>query len=147
MKPQRRMILGGMAVGALGVSGQARAAEVARSLIDRPRLAVGLASAFQSEIALRSAVQLFDLGALGDAPLDPALPSKRRPGLLVLAAKEGPESVRNAARSRWIMAPPAASTLRALALFLCWLFSSWQDTTRPVGRWVMRTAESVVLTD
>ena len=41
---------------------QARAAEVARSLIDRPRLAVGLASAFHSEIALRSAVQLFDLG-------------------------------------------------------------------------------------
>lgn len=41
---------------------QDRAAEVSRSLIDRPRLAVGLESAFQSEIALRSAVQLFDLG-------------------------------------------------------------------------------------
>ena len=35
----------------------------------------------------------------------------------------------------------------ALALFLCWLFSSWISTTRPVGRWVIRTAESVVLTD
>ena len=34
----------------------------------------------------------------------------------------------------------------ALALFLIWLFSSWQCTTRPVGIWVMRTAESVVLT-
>ena len=41
---------------------QERATEVARSLIDRPRLAVGLESAFQSEIALRGAVQLFDLG-------------------------------------------------------------------------------------
>src|SRR5581483_10380982 len=27
-----------------------------------------------------------------------------------------------------------------------WLFSFWQDTTIPVGRWVIRTAESVVLT-
>ena len=35
----------------------------------------------------------------------------------------------------------------ALALFLCWDFSSWQVTTSPVGRWVTRTAESVVLTD
>ena len=40
----------------------------------------------------------------------------------------------------------ARRTLRPLALFLCWDFSSWQETTRPVGRWVMRTAESVVLT-
>ena len=35
----------------------------------------------------------------------------------------------------------------ALALFLCWLFSSCWLTTTPVGMWVMRTAESVVLTD
>src|SRR4030042_1561703 len=40
----------------------------------------------------------------------------------------------------------ARSTRRALALFLCWLFSSWQITTSPEGRWVMRTAESVVFT-
>ena len=39
------------------------------------------------------------------------------------------------------------STDIALALFLCWLFSSWISTTSPVGRWVMRTAESVVFTD
>ena len=39
------------------------------------------------------------------------------------------------------------STDIALALFLCWLFSSWISTTSPVGRWVIRTAESVVLTD
>ena len=39
------------------------------------------------------------------------------------------------------------STDIALALFLCWLFSSWISTTRPVGRCVIRTAESVVLTD
>ena len=35
----------------------------------------------------------------------------------------------------------------ALALFLCWLRSSWIDTTRPVGMCVMRTAESVFWTD
>ena len=35
----------------------------------------------------------------------------------------------------------------ALSLFWSWLFSSWQVTTRPVGLWVMRTAESVVFTD
>ncbi len=27
-----------------------------------------------------------------------------------------------------------------------WLRSFWQETTIPVGRWVMRTAESVTLT-
>jgi len=37
-------------------------------------------------------------------------------------------------------------TFRALALFLCWDFSSWQVTTRPVGRCVTRMAESVVFT-
>ena len=35
----------------------------------------------------------------------------------------------------------------ALSLFWSWLFSSWQVTTRPDGLWVIRTAESVVLTD
>ena len=34
----------------------------------------------------------------------------------------------------------------ACSLFCSWLFSFWQDTTVPVGRCVMRTAESVVLT-
>src|SRR5665648_1264358 len=32
------------------------------------------------------------------------------------------------------------------SLFWSWDFSFWQDTTVPVGRWVIRTAESVVLT-
>ena len=36
---------------------------------------------------------------------------------------------------------------RACSLFWSWLFSFWQEATTPVGRWVMRTAESVVLTD
>ena len=35
----------------------------------------------------------------------------------------------------------------AFSLFWSWLFSSWQVTTRPDGLCVMRTAESVVLTD
>ena len=33
------------------------------------------------------------------------------------------------------------------SLFCSWLFSFWQLTTIPVGRCVMRTAESVVFTD
>ena len=39
------------------------------------------------------------------------------------------------------------STRRAAARFWIWLFSSCIETTRPVGRWVIRTAESVVFTD
>src|SRR5918995_1270240 len=35
----------------------------------------------------------------------------------------------------------------AFSLFWSWLFSSWHVTTSPVGRCVMRTAESVVFTD
>ncbi len=31
-------------------------------------------------------------------------------------------------------------------MFCSWDFSFWQDTTMPVGRWVSRTAESVVFT-
>ena len=34
----------------------------------------------------------------------------------------------------------------ACSLFCSWLFSFWQDTTMPVGRCVIRTAESVVFT-
>ena len=33
----------------------------------------------------------------------------------------------------------------ALSLFLYWLRSSWQVTTVPVGRWVIRMADSVLL--
>ena len=40
----------------------------------------------------------------------------------------------------------ARSTRMALARFLICERSSWQVTTSPVGRCVMRTAESVVLT-
>ena len=43
--------------------------------------------------------------------------------------------------------PYATPGFIAFALFLGCDFSSWQVTTRFVGRWVMRTAESVVLTD
>ena len=35
----------------------------------------------------------------------------------------------------------------AFSRFWSWLFSSWQDTTSPVGLCVSRTAESVVFTD
>ena len=33
----------------------------------------------------------------------------------------------------------------ARSLFLYWLRSSWHSTTSPVGRWVMRMADSVLL--
>ena len=39
----------------------------------------------------------------------------------------------------------AASTFRALSLFLYWLRSSWHSTTMPVGRWVTRMALEVLL--
>ncbi|SLJ33082.1 Uncharacterised protein [Mycobacteroides abscessus subsp. abscessus] len=41
----------------------------------------------------------------------------------------------------------ACSTRMAEILFCSCDFSFWQVTTMPVGMWVMRTAESVVLTD
>jgi hypothetical protein len=34
----------------------------------------------------------------------------------------------------------------ARARFLCWERSSWHSTTMPEGKWVMRMAESVLLT-
>jgi len=40
----------------------------------------------------------------------------------------------------------ACSRAIARARFLCWERSSWHSTTNPLGRWVMRTAESVLLT-
>ena len=49
-----------------------------------------------------------------------------------------PACARSSSRARRIFS--------AFALFLCCDFSSWQVTTRPVGRCVTRTAESVVLT-
>ena len=43
----------------------------------------------------------------------------------------------------WMAVMRAASTRRAEALFWCWERPSWHSATMPVGRWVMRTAESV----
>src|SRR5260370_31959504 len=40
----------------------------------------------------------------------------------------------------------ALSILSAVALFLNWLRSCWHDTTIPLGRCVIRTAEDVLLT-
>src|SRR6266566_4522620 len=40
----------------------------------------------------------------------------------------------------------AFSIFIAVALFFPWLRSCWHDTTIPVGRWVMRTADEVLLT-
>ena len=68
------------------------------------------------------------------------------PAAAGLAAR-GPRTPRPPARSCSSLSSRLRSTCRALALFWSWLFSSCIDTTRPVGRWVMRTAESVVLTD
>jgi hypothetical protein len=59
---------------------------------------------------------------------------------------------RAAACSAWCAAisrssSRARSTRIAFSRFWSCDFSSCIDTTRPVGLWVMRTAESVVLTD
>ncbi len=50
------------------------------------------------------------------------------------------------ARSRATDSSRARRMRRADSLFCSWLFSFWQDTTSPLGRWVIRTAESVVFT-
>ena len=53
----------------------------------------------------------------------------------------------SASASSWAAASSRARRMRsACSLFCSWLFSFWQDTTMPVGRWVIRTAESVVFT-
>ena len=62
-----------------------------------------------------------------------------------------PPSPRNsfifaACSSRLRSSSLACRTAIALALFWIWLRSFWQDTTIPVGRCVILTAESVVFT-
>ena len=59
---------------------------------------------------------------------------------LRVAASFAARSLRSLSRRR------AASTASAFALFRCCERSSWHSTTMPVGRCVMRTAESVLLT-
>ena len=49
--------------------------------------------------------------------------------------------------SCWRARMRARSTRMPASRFCSWLFSFCIDTTMPVGRWVIRTAESVVLTD
>ena len=56
-------------------------------------------------------------------------------------------SAASASASSWAAASSRARRMRiACSRFCSWLFSFWQLTTMPVGRWVIRTAESVVLT-
>ncbi len=61
-------------------------------------------------------------------------------------------SFRDSACTRVLFARVRARAARAFssdsarARFLCWLRSSWHSTTMPVGRCVMRIAESVLLT-
>ena len=53
----------------------------------------------------------------------------------------------SASAASWAAANKRARKIRSAdSLFCSWLFSFWQETTIPVGRWVIRTAESVVLT-
>ena len=60
--------------------------------------------------------------------------------------------LRRASDASWSAASCAAASSRARRMriacsrFCSWDFSFWQETTMPVGRCVMRTAESVVLT-
>ncbi len=56
-------------------------------------------------------------------------------------------SVASAAAASCAACSSRARRIRsACSLFCSWDFSFWQLTTIPVGRWVIRTAESVVLT-
>ncbi|MNY78838.1 hypothetical protein D3C86_2192400 [compost metagenome] len=45
----------------------------------------------------------------------------------------------------WMSLSLADSQDIARARFLCWERSSWHSTTMPVGKWVIRIAESVLL--
>ena len=59
----------------------------------------------------------------------------------------GGPSLASASASSWAAGQqPGPQDAQRLLLFCSWLFSFWQLTTMPVGRWVIRTAESVVLT-
>ncbi len=53
----------------------------------------------------------------------------------------------SACSSCWRARMRARSTRMPASRFCSWLFSFCIETTMPVGRWVIRTAESVVLTD
>ena len=55
-------------------------------------------------------------------------------------------AISSASRLRSRLSSLAASICMARSLFWCWLRSFWQLVTIPVGRWVMRTAESVTFT-
>jgi TRAP-type C4-dicarboxylate transport system substrate-binding protein len=90
MKPQRRMILGGIAVGALGVSGQARAAEVTLRFHQMlppqasiPAKAIApWARKIEAESKGRIRVQLFPSMQLGGKP--PELFDQARDGVVDL---------------------------------------------------------------
>ncbi|MGA0794873.1 MAG: C4-dicarboxylate ABC transporter, partial [Quisquiliibacterium sp.] len=90
MKPQRRMILGGMAVGALGVSGQTRAAEVTLRFHQMlpPQAAIPAkaiapwARKVEAESKGRIRVQLFPSMQLGGKP--PELFDQARDGVVDL---------------------------------------------------------------
>ena len=118
-----RLMLGGERVDDLVERG--RAFEHVRELMR------GEADAVVGDAVLREVVGADLLGAVAGADL-----AARGPGALGVVLR--------LARSRRAC---ARSTFIALALFLCCDFSSCWLTTRPVGRCVIRTAVSVVLTD
>jgi hypothetical protein len=73
-------------------------------------------------------------------------------GADLLAAVDGADLRARARRCPWrLLLEASASSRRAAraspaSRFCSWLFSFCIATVTPVGRWVMRTAESVVLT-
>ena len=58
----------------------------------------------------------------------------------------GPDALAAIAAADLALAIGGAGVVAALARFLCWERESWHSTTIPVGRCVIRIAESVLLT-
>jgi hypothetical protein len=102
------------------------------------------------EVAVEHGVEVVGLVA-GAVVGDPVLGEVV--GADPLGAVDGADLAARARVARLGVAPPAGGassrarrTRSADSLFCSWLFSFWHETTMPVGRWVIRTAESVVLT-
>ena len=102
------------------------------------------------EVAVEHAVEVVGLVA-GAVVGDPVLRRSCRCG----SARSGRRCAPGSGGRRWPRRwppPAAAASSRARRIriacsrFCSWDFSFWQLTTMPVGRWVIRTAESVVFT-
>ncbi|WP_258134415.1 hypothetical protein [Cronobacter sakazakii] len=80
--------------------------------------------------------------------MNPTVSATRHPHLppgMVGECQYARSQHKNKAKALAVLGAPIPSAT-PLALALCCERSSWHSTTMPVGRWVIRMAESVVLT-